>query len=311
MLNQSYIKISSILGVIHSMINKETYFNSENHFITTTSSYLGLSPKRTRLYYNQFKEEGLLSFDNQQVKSSSKTEEVLTPQYILATQKIQDKRYWLRQREYEILCYLSNKKNQLHYVFSKENIKRADEVLYLCSETIATDTGYTIDQVRYSMNKISLYFEDFWKDPSKFDLKGRYHKRSHSKTITLPKRKQWKYIIEAKVLEMTNLSKSDLVPPVLIDKAKKKQFDKKKEVWGTLVAYSNMLTHNKKQAVRLKEGKDKFQELKAAFRICCLFEIDPSIKEEINDLIGKIRCSRENKQPLIRLLEEKLSPLLC
>lgn len=315
MIKQQYIKSSSILRVIHSMINKETYFNSENHFIIATSAYLGLSPKCTKLYYNQFKEEGILSFDNQQVKSSLEVEEIVVPQYILSTQKIKDKGYWLRQREYEILCYLDNKRNQLHYIFSNEEIKGINETLYLCAETIAKDLEYTVDQIRTSLRKINFWFEGFWKNPNKFESRKRYHKNSRSKTISLPKRKLWKRIIEDKVLEITGLFSSDLVLPVLIDKVKKKQFDKKKESYGTLVTYSNVLTHNKKQIARLKEGDTKLKEIKAEFMLACIktegyLEITEEDIEEVRLLLKEAESSKKERYLLLKKAREKLSPYL-
>lgn len=322
MFYQSYIKDSSILRVIHSIETSRGFFNSENHLISLLHEYIGLSFKRTREIYFDLKKEGMISFENQQVKCNDDYDwgKGFTPNYILATLKIQDKSYWLRDREYEIICFLSDKRNKLHYVFENTQIKEADEILYLCADSIASELGYSANQVRLSLKKINNFFKDFWVKATQEERLKRIHRSSRSKTINLPNRKEWKRIIEDKVLEMTQLDRGDLILPVLIDPSKKKHFDKiiKKEstkknkkhrIYLTLVSFGESLTHNKKQSIKLKEGKEKFKMLKAFFNMYCnagriMFEERDSYEE----LISSININNPKEfLVLIRSLENKLS----
>lgn len=255
------------INIIKNLVDKKSFYNSESHLVKTIEAYLGYSHFKVREIIKEYKEKGMYSFENNQVNWKFEEEVIAErlPDYILATKKISDSRYWLKEKDFRILCFLADKRNKLTHVYEQGGLGGASNILYLCADSIAKGTGYTIDQVRYSLKKLNLYFENFWSDPSKEARKQRYHKYSLSKSIKLPNRILWKQLIEDKVLEMTGLNIGDLVLPVLIDEEKKKVVDRSNGNI-TILEYSRILTHNKKQKCLLEDGKRKLQELRNLFR---------------------------------------------
>lgn len=316
----TYIKDETVLRVISGIATPKNYFNSKNNFIEILSVYSGYSNIKVMGLFKELEKQNLIKFENQQVllKSGVCSEEALhIPSYILSTQKVQDQNYHLRAREWEILLYLNNKKNLIHFVFESNSneLKDSEAVLYVCIETIAKHLGYSKDQVRLSIEKISRYFENFWERPSEENKKKRFHKESNSGVFNLPERKEWKTIIENKVLKMTSLKKKDLVLPVIIDKKRLAEIDKKskKAPWINIANYGKMLTRNKQQSVELWEGRRKLEEIRLQFRVSYLLgEVSSELDEEVYKLLDQAKNIKNTKRflELIRELENKISPLL-
>ena len=121
------------------------------------------------------------------------------------TQNLADGELRLGRNERTLLIYLENFRRQIFWVWKAEKEKdpsiKWKPYLYPSHKTIAYDLGWTVDQVRYSLKKLSFYFgEDFFRAPSKEEKNTRKNKRSWNFQTNLPPMRKWNAIIKKKIV---------------------------------------------------------------------------------------------------------------
>mgnify|MGYP000012440085 FL=1 len=133
------------------------------------------------------------------------------PKYILSsiesfkfTQNLVDSELRLGVPERTMLVYLENKRNIMNFVwtqaYKKDSTIKWKPCLYISHATMAYDLGWTVDQVRYTLKKLSYYFgKDFFREPTPEEKLARKDPRSWNFQINLPPFREWNAIILRKV----------------------------------------------------------------------------------------------------------------
>ena len=133
------------------------------------------------------------------------------PKYILSsiesfkfTQNFVDSELRLGVPERTMLVYLENKRNIMNFVwtqaYKKDSTIKWKPCLYISHATMAYDLGWTVDQVRYTLKKLSYYFgKDFFREPTPEEKLARKDPRSWNFQINLPPFREWNAIILRKV----------------------------------------------------------------------------------------------------------------
>lgn len=242
-------------------ISRGHYFNSLSHFYESLHIETGYSINKLK---NTFSER-IFFKDNQVVfKEKPEYEEPKgLPNYILNTRRIKNGTYWLKDREYQILLYL----NRLAcYVqgLNEENDKNSP--IYVSIKGISKEIGCSFWEARYSLVKLSLYFENFrvWED----NFEERFHPESCSFTTHLPSRKEWKKIIEAKIVEMTGLDSLKIEKPYYVNKGDMKLLRQlwEKGVKRSIAAHAKLKGFIEEQNQRLIKGAEIWREIKEDFQ---------------------------------------------
>lgn len=242
-------------------ISKVSYFNSEKHFYEDLHIETGYSVNTLK---KELKPHFTFENDRMVGKSVSGVCYNNLPNFILSTRKIKDGSYWLKEREYQVLVWLDSLRMKVAEINEK---RETNSPIYASVKGIARTLNCTYSEAINSMHKLELYFEGFWVYEDNFDQ--RIHPNSCSLTIKLPPRKEWKKIIEAKVMELTGLTNLTIDKPYYVGKEDMKILKKKWQagVRQTIWFYSKIKARNRKQNARLMEDKEKKQEEKAQWII--------------------------------------------
>lgn len=120
------------------------------------------------------------------------------------TQNLADSDLRLGFNERVLLTYLENERVIMDFVweqaYTKDPSIKWKSCLYLSQATIAYDLSWTVDQVRYSLKKLTYYFgEDFFRAPTKEEKLTRKDPRSWNFQINIPPFREWDTIISRKV----------------------------------------------------------------------------------------------------------------
>jgi hypothetical protein len=120
------------------------------------------------------------------------------------TQNFKNSDLRLGYNERVLLVYLENRRINFYHIWEEEKAMNPslewEPSLYLSQKTMAEELGWTVKQVRYSMAKLKLYFgKDFFREPTKEELKKRKTKGSWNFQINLPPMRLWNAIIMKKI----------------------------------------------------------------------------------------------------------------
>lgn len=266
MVNTTNLKKDAVLTTANKF-SQNNYFNSESHFYESLSLRTGVSVNFLKRKFKPLIKEGFYTFENyqfKQLKFIEGLENSTVPLFILATHKIKDGFFHLKEREYRILLHLDKLKKNIDYY---NNLNGTNSPLYPSCNYLAEELGYTYDQVRHSMNKLDHYFEGFRVIEEEEE---RIHE-SITYTINLPERKNWKPLIEAKVMEMTGLTnlKDETGELFLVDKGSMKILRQwwKKGVRISLRYYCKMKGDIQEQAERIQKGLEAWRRIKKDWRL--------------------------------------------
>lgn len=257
-MKKEFIQATEFIELTAYRVAKGHYFNSLSHFYEDLQVETGYSVNGLKSIFKK-----KIVFKNNQITFKEKLEYYeetkSLPNYILNTRKIQDGLYWLKEREYQILIYLDKFKKYIENQNIKNNI---NSPLYVSIETIEKDLEYTHDEIKYSLKKLKLYFENLRVKEDDYDQ--RIHKKSRSHTTHLPPRKEWKTIIEAKIVEMTGLDSLKIEKPYYVDEEDMKRLKQlwKKGVERSIRAHAKLKGFIEGQNQKLKKGAEAWQEIK-------------------------------------------------
>ena len=133
------------------------------------------------------------------------------PKYLLSpiesfkfTQNLADSELRLGIPEQTMFVYLENKRRVINFVWTQDYKKdptiKWKPCLYISHATMAYDLGWTVDQVRYALKKLSYYFgKDFFREPTSEEKLARKDPRSWNFQINLPPFREWNAIILRKI----------------------------------------------------------------------------------------------------------------
>ena len=305
------IAASQIQSFIGSKVEK-FYFNSPNHFIEVASKYIGCSPGKVRKELSQFD----YTFEDHQIKFKEyvNCDIKAVPNYILQTRLMNDRSLYLSEKEYKILLYLDGlnkgiQKGAEEYKQVHRGYINWMPFLYPRIKTIAKGTGYTYEEVKYSLHKLCYYFENFYRKMSPNEWANKKYIRAKTKTIELPKRSEWKKIIESVIYQNIGNEMFKFKLPKLITEKEYKTWQKiarnqsaNSEIPITLVRFQENLTNNEIQAERLQKGKEEWEKQRESWeilknqvvlRIVNLVEEDVLSEMQSARIISEIRNENE------------------
>ena len=206
--------IESLISLSGDPLKKKNLFNSKHHLLSVISCYTGYSRNKVLPIFDQLEKAGSFEIENCGVKINydkipqprERENFQRVPSYILLTHSLPDRSLWLNDNDYRILIFIDVNRKILRNTLFTEDQKEGlgfEESCFQCAKTIAEGIGISVHQVRRSLHKMKFYFGDlFYRKPTKKERKKRKYPKSHSYTIGLPERKDWKKIIEYEVYEI-------------------------------------------------------------------------------------------------------------
>jgi hypothetical protein len=124
------------------------------------------------------------------------------------TQNFKNSELRLGLKERTLLIYLENNRRIFYHnweVAKKENPSiKWKPSLYLSQKSMAEDLGWSVEQVKYSMKKLKLYFgKDFYRERTEKEEQSRKIKGCWNFQINLPPMRKWNAIIMKKIVMYT------------------------------------------------------------------------------------------------------------
>lgn len=320
--------------------NKENCFNSLNHLIETVEFNVGWSKQTIKRSIQEMINSGEACFkDNkfQRMKFIPTPECNRVPDYILLTKNIPDSRYHLDIKDWEVLCMIYKKTLHIHYVFENEldeDSKAGIEEQYFfginylnqqCFNYREIDLTYS--EIRNSIQKLKLFFgDDFHRPPTRQEMNTRIgdYKYFYSYNFDVPRRAQWKSIIEEKIMELTGKTELKYQRPKLVTPEEKQKLDRANRNGANLsiLEWSRLLQFTEEQQEKLEKGRQVWCDIKDRYSNL-LYEVKRYLSHLVNsDVISEFeehRYSREavgieesggDLQVFYKVLQEKFRPLL-